>query len=188
MCKCKIYSCIGFLLFTLFSGCASNSYNMIVGDDYNEDKNQTEYFVVPFGSVTIPGKWEKADYNTVSNQQFFKKDNGDSIAIAFGPCDKYEFNRNNSYKGWDFIKAYYEWDSLYFVNTHGLNREVIEENRSDNYIIWRVYGEKNGGEFNVYMLFGENNCRVSSYSVQTSTKWPKEKKVSFLKELYLQRD
>jgi len=73
-------------------GCASQSVSTIVGCDYDESKNQTTYFVLPFGSVSIHGKWEKTHYNNVSGQQFFTNGDSISIAIAFNRFDKYEFN------------------------------------------------------------------------------------------------
>jgi len=60
-----------FFLFLTFYGCASQKVNVIEGYDYKEKDNQTSYFVLPYGSVSIPGKWNKDHYNSVSHQQFF---------------------------------------------------------------------------------------------------------------------
>ena len=42
----------------------------IVGAEYKPDKNITEYFVFPYGEVSLPGKWEKWQYNSNARQQF----------------------------------------------------------------------------------------------------------------------
>lgn len=33
----------------------------IVGAEYNQYKNITEYFVFPYGEVSLPGKWSEAE-------------------------------------------------------------------------------------------------------------------------------
>lgn len=141
--------------------------------------------VFPYGSVSIPDEWERTDYNSVSRQQFFKNEDGVTIAVSFGPCNKYEFNADNLKKGFDFVKAFYEWESEYFVSTYGLKQELIEENKVDNYIIWRVYGDYDNSSLDTYFLFGEKNGFANNYSVMITDKWTTESKVSFLKEMWL---
>ncbi len=173
------------ILFFVLTGCATHGVSTIVGGDYDKEKNQTDHFVIPFGSVSIPGKWVKSSYNSSSKQQFFKNDDSVKISIAFGPCDKYEFNADKLKTGWDFVKAYYEWESNYFVNNHGLEREIIEEDSLNNFIIWRLTGNLNNDNVDIYMLFGEKDCRVNNYSVHESGQWTEKQKLSFLKKLYL---
>ena len=72
-------------------GSAKQATSTIVGGDYDAKKNTTEYFVFPYGQVSIPGKWEKTSYNSASRQQFFRNDESVNIAVSFGPYDKYEF-------------------------------------------------------------------------------------------------
>ena len=74
----------------------------------------------------FPGHWEKTSYNSISRQQFFRNQDSVIIAISFGRFDKYEFNMNGAEAGYNFIKAFYEWDSKYFVESHGLKRQVLE--------------------------------------------------------------
>jgi hypothetical protein len=143
--------------------------------------------VFPYGSVSIPGQWDKTSYNQVSKQQFFKNEEGVSIAISFGPCNKYEFNADNTKKGFDFVKAFYEWDAEYFVSTFGLKQDLIEENEEDNYIIWRVYGEYNNSNWDTYFLFGEKKGFANSYAIMSTDKWTIERKLDFLKEIYLEK-
>jgi hypothetical protein len=141
--------------------------------------------VFPYGFVSIPNQWERTNYNSVSRQQFFKNEEGIIIAISFVPYNKYEFNADNSKKEFTFVKAFYEWDSQYFVNTFGLQQDLIEENETNNYIIWRIYGDYNNSQWNTYFLFGEKNGIANNYSIMKTDEWTTEQKLEFLKGIYL---
>ena len=169
----------------ILTGCASQRVSTIVGCDYDESKNQTDYFVLPYGSVSIPGKWEKSNYNSISGQQFFANTDSIKIAIAFNRFDKYEFNADGSKKGYDFVKAFYEWDSRFFVDSYGLKRRIIENDSINNYILYQIYGLANGATFDTYFLVGEKNSNVNSLSIMTTDKWTEYTKIEFLKGLYI---
>lgn len=176
---------LAFILIALFVSCATQHVSTISGYDFDKDKNQTNYFIFPFGSVSIPDKWEKSSYNETSKQQFFKNSDSITIAIAFGSCNKFEFNSDNSKSGFEFIEAYYEWDSQYFITKHGLNSELKEIDSLNNFIIWRLRGLFNSKKVDHYFLFGEKNCFVSNFSVLTTNKWSENQKIDFLKRIYL---
>ncbi len=167
------------------TSCTSQRTSTIVGCDYDKVKDQTDYFIFPYGSVSIPGEWNKTTYNHNAKQQFFKNSDSITIAIAFGPCDKYEFNITNPKKGFAFVKAFYEWDSEFFVNNYHLTQELVESNENDNFIIWRAFGENNDTYWDTYFLFGEKNGLANNFSIMTTDKWTREDKVNFLKGLYL---
>ena len=169
------------------TNCATQKASTITGGEYDENKNQTSYFVLPFGSAFIPGKWIKTKYNNVSNQQFFKNSDSITIAVAFNPVNKYEFNTDNSKKGFEFVKAFYEWDSQYFVNTNKLNREKIEDDENQHYIVWRVFGENNETAYDTYFLFGEKNGYARNFSIMKTNKWNREEKIKVLKEMYSEK-
>jgi len=177
-----------FILFAmtiLLTNCATHRTSTIVGGNYNETKNETDYFVVPYGSVILPGRWEKTNYNSISRQQFFRNQDSVIIAIAFGRFDKYEFNMNGSETGNNFVKAYYEWDSKYFVESHGLKRQVIESDRTNHFIVYRIFGQIEKGEFDTYFLIGEKNGNISNFSISDTDKWTESEKTIFLKNIYL---
>ena len=176
---------LGIILATalLFTSCASNKSSTIVGGEYNEANNTTEYFVLPYGSVSLPGKWEKGNYVSVSKQQFFKNQDSISVAIAFGRDDSFEFNRDGKLKGYDFLKTFFEWESAYFQDSFGLQSRMIETDRVKNYIIYNVSG-KNDDSFNTIFLIGEKNGNVSNFSVNYTDKWSENEKILFLKNLY----
>ena len=173
------------IMVVFFLSCATQRTTTLVGCDYDKKKNQTDYLVFPYGSVAIPGEWKQTSYNQSARQQFFQNLDSITISVAFGPCNKYEFNADNSKKGFDFVTAFYEWDSSYFVNNYRLDQELIESNKKDNYIIWRTFGENNNIYWDTYFLFGEKNGFANSFSIMKTEKWSKEEKIAFLRKMYL---
>lgn len=162
----------------LLTACAPQGISTLVGGDYDADQNATEYFVMPYGKTALPGKWEKGEYNQVSRQQFFHNQDSIEVAVAFGRYDYYEFNKDGSLKGFDFLQDFYDWDSKYFED-QGLNRQLLEENRDNNYIIYRIYGPK----VNTYFLIAEKNGNIGNFSVNSTEKWTETEKLAFLKAL-----
>lgn len=168
-----------------FINCSSRKVNILLSHSYDKKKDQTNYMIFPYGNATMPGEWEKGRFDASSKQQFFYNDDGVIISIVFAPCDGYEFNVDNSKKGNEFISALYEWDSKYLVKEHGLEREIIEEDKVNNFIIWRLYGVDEKENIDTYFLFGENNCRVSSFTITKTDKWDRLRKIEFLKNIFL---
>ncbi|MEN9444112.1 MAG: hypothetical protein RIS47_1002, partial [Bacteroidota bacterium] len=171
----------------LMTNCVTQSTSTIVGGEFNRKKNETDYFVLPLGSVVLPGKWEKTNYQPTNRQQFFMNQDSVSIAIAFARFDKYEFNKKGSQTGFDFLKACYEWDSNYFVETHGLKRLLIESDSTNNFMVYRIFGQIEKGEFDTYFLIGDKNGNISNFSISSTTKWTESEKLDFLKGLFLQK-
>ena len=167
------------------TNCASKQATTIVGDNYNASKNQTEYFIFPYGSVNIPGKWEKSNYNTSSKQQSFTNQDSIILAVTFAKDDKYEFNQDGLHRGYDFVNAFYEWDSQYFIDTFGLERKQLESDTINHFIVYKIYGERDEKEYDTYFLVGEKNRSVSVYSIASTNKWTENEKILFLKDLFL---
>ena len=169
------------LIVAIFSSCGSAKMytSTIVGGDYDAAKDITSYYVIPYGQVNLPGKWEKGDFDNNSMQQFFHNQDSVVVAVSFGPCNKYEFNKDGALKGYEFVEAYYKWDSEYFVS-YGLECKLLESDKSKHYIIYRVFG--NG--YNSYFLLGEKNGNANNISVQSANKWTESEKIQFLKNLY----
>jgi len=180
---CKALTIKGIIiLFVLLqmAGCASNKMSTIVGGDYDEDKDVTSYFVLPLGQVSIPGRWKKNRYDKVSRQQFFTNQDSIIIALAFGRFDSYEFNTKGALKGYDFIKAFYEWEAEYF-ESKGLERQLLESDSTKKYMVYRFYGQN----YDTYFLIGERFGNVSNFSINATNKWPEKDKILFLKRLFL---
>ena len=174
---------VPFLLIAILTSCGTpKNISTLVGGEYIEDKDVTEYFVIPFGQVSLPGKWEKDKYVSSSRHQYFHNQDSVIIAIAFtNSRSGYEFNPEGLLKGYEFLKAYYEWESEYFSSL-GFETKIIESDQNEPYIIWRVYGE----EVDTYFLYGERNSNVSNFSVNSTDKWTADEKVQFLKNIYLE--
>ncbi len=174
-----------FIVLTIFASCATQRTSTIVGSEYNEAKNETEYFVFPYGSVKIPGKWEKTNYNSNSRQQYFQNQDSILIAIAFGKIDKYEFNVDGMKVGTEFVKAYYEWDSKYFLDTYGLQRQLLDQDSIKNFMVYRIFGQMESVNLDTYFLIGEHKGFTSNFSISNTDKWNENEKVSFLKNLFV---
>jgi hypothetical protein len=177
---------IAFLLIVgwFLSGCATQRVSVIEGVDYDESQHRTHYFVLPYGRVSIPGKWQKTSYNSVSRQQFFTNADSIKIAIAIG-SNKYEFNPNGNLTGFAFAEAFYEWDSNYFVETYGLNRKLIEKDSTNQFLIWEIFGDINAVKIDTYFLVGTKNRAVTNCSVTITDKWSEPEKIAFLKDLFI---
>ena len=164
-------------------GCASQRVSTIVGGEYDAKKDVTDYFVFPFGNVSIPGKWEKCGYVKTGRQQFFRNQDSVLVAVAFGRVEHYEWNKDGALKGPDFLTAFYEWESDYF-KSNGYESHMIETDSVNQYILYRVFGEK----ANTYFLVGvKSNGNVSNLSVNYTDKWTEEEKIFFLKNLFLSK-
>ena len=176
-----------FTLLVLMINCASQKTSIIVGGEYNETKNETGYFVIPYGSVTIPGNWTKTNYTSTSRQQFFQNSDSINIAIAFSRFDKYTFNSDGRHKGYDFIRSYYEWDSKYFVETHGLQRQEMETDSINRFMTYRIFGNIDKDEFDSYFLIGVKNGNITNISISDNEKWTEKEKLTFMKNLFISK-
>jgi hypothetical protein len=174
----------GALVFLHLSiGCAPRQVNTLVSTDYNAAKNHTVHTVFPFGTATLPGKWSKKQYNNVSRQQFFTNSDSVEVAVAFTRFDEYEFNSKGQLKGFEFLRAFYEWDSNYFVEKIGVQRAVLEENIAQNLIIYRIFSPKKQQNIDTYFLIREKNGNFSNFSISITDKWTQSQKIAFLKAL-----
>ena len=160
-------------------GCFSQRTSTIVGGGYDAAKDATNYLVFPYGEVSLPGKWEKCGYNKEACQQFFRNRDSVIVAISFAQYNRYEFNKDGAFKGNDFVKAFYEWDSKYFVS-NGFNRIILETDMTKQSIIYRIFGDK----VNTYFLVREKDGHVSNISIHYTDKWSESEKIQFLKSLF----
>lgn len=182
----NVKNALTFLCFVIILTGCTKRISTIVGGEYDKNTNRTNYFMLPGGSTWLPGKWVKTRYNEVSGQQFFRNEQGIEIGIGFVPINNYEFNTDKSKKGFEFTKAFYEWDSGFFIKKYKLHRTEIESNESQNYIIWQLFDESDPKKIDTYFLFGEKNGFTRSFAITITDKWTQEEKIRVLKEMYLQ--
>ncbi len=179
------YATLLFSLFCVVTSCSSNRVSYIKTSTYDQKEEVTNYTLSPLGTVKIPGQWQQTSYNSSSRQQFFtNKDNSATIALTFAPFTSFEFNKEGTLKGFDFTKAFYEWDSSYMKKTFNAEVAILEEDAVNNYIVWQVDLKEEGIKH--YFLFGEKNGVVRNFSV-TKSNWTKSGVIVFLKELYLSK-
>lgn len=175
------------LILVFASACATQKKvgsSTIIGGEYHEESNSTEYFVVPGGKVNIPGRWKKTTYVANSKQQFFTNIDSLTLAISFTQANKYEFNLDGTKQGFAFIDAFYTWESN-FMEEQGLSMEVIESNREQNFQIYRLFGDIEKGTFDTFFLVGEKMGNVSNFSMTNDKKWTENQIIDFLKQLFL---
>ena len=175
--KLLILSCTILLLISCH---LQKATSIITSIDYDSKEDKTDYIYFPYGNVSFPGKWTKTKYNSISKQQNFTNQDSVNIAIAFGPCNKFEFNGDGSKQGFEFLEAFYNWEYKYFTEEHKLVVEKIEEDKTTNFILWRLKSKNK--KIDTYLLFGISpNCLFSNFSVYTTNKWSREQKIEFLK-------
>lgn len=185
--KMKTYKCYLFLsVLALLISCISQRQSVITSVNYDEKKNVTTYLVLPYGSAELPGKWAEYRYISESNQQVLINADSIRVALAFNRYNGYEFNTDGAKKGFEFVKAFYDWESTYFRDTHRLQSTIIEQDTARNFIVWRLFGTaSNGGVLDTYFLIGEKNGNVSNFSIMVTKKWETQRKIQFVKDLFL---
>jgi hypothetical protein len=183
--KYKIY--FFYLAFLTLTSCVTSGISVGEGYKYDENTNQTKYIVLPFGNVSIPGKWIKTRQSNISYQQFFLNKDTVEIAVALGGIKNYEFNVDGLLTGYKFVNAFYEWDSKYLAK-NGLNRSIIEQDSINNFIIWRLHGMTDSANVDTYFLIGNKNTSVYNLSVFHTDKWSTIEKVKFLKTLFVNKN
>jgi hypothetical protein len=177
--KLLILSCTILLLTSCYT---QHATSIITSIDYDSKEDKTNCIYLPYGGVALPGKWVKTKYDSNSKQQFFTNQDSVSIAIAFGPCNKFEFNADGSKQGFEFLEAFYNWESKYFIEEHKLLVEKIDEDK--NHILWHVESEDR--KIDTYFLFGVfPNSTFSNFSIQATKKWSRDQKIEFMKNIYL---
>lgn len=82
-------------------------------------------------------------------------------------------------------KPFNEWDSNYFVETYGLNRKLIEKDSTNQFLIWKIFGDIDAVKIDTYFLVGAKNGAVTNCSVTITDKWSEPEKIAFLKDLFL---
>lgn len=163
---------------------AQKPYSTITSFYYNKRKDQSEYSVLPFGQISLPGKWKKEQFDKVSKQQrFIKSDDSLWLSVLFARCDRFEFNHDASQTGFAFVKAYYDWEKNFFTQTGELKAEIIEQDSARAYLIWHLYGVAKKQEVDCYFLYRDNNCRVSNFYLEYAQKLNASARISFLKSL-----
>lgn len=181
-----IATIISGVLLVLLSGCHRRMAPTITAGVYNEKGNQTDYAVLPYGSVSLPGKWTHGRYRKESRQQYFYNSDSTTISVAFGPCDKLGFSTGGA-QGYAFVKLYHNYDTKYQTEILGRKATIITEDSANKYMLWKVSGD---GETQ-YLLSGAKDCSCGECAFQNFTlvsrKLSEDQQVKLLRDIYLDK-
>lgn len=172
------------LMLFLLTGCVTQKVSTITGSSYNEQLNETNYMVMPYAAINIPGKWTKANYDNVSRQQFFKNSDSVSLAITFAPIKEFEFNLNNQKKGFEFVQAFYKWEANYFMSQYPVIVSIIDQDSTANYLLWHVKSRDRTSDINNYFLFSEKNGIAHNYCIYSAPTWSEKQITDFLQNTF----
>jgi hypothetical protein len=167
----------------LFSSCtAPRAISTIESDFYEAKTNKTTFTKLPFGSISMPGKWTKVSYNAVSKQHNFK--NADSIltAVAINRASSYPFYKAGMSSN-ELVKALYEWDSQYLAEKTRGSRSIVLQDTVEQYIIWQIIGKYDKFDIDNHYLFGSENGIIFTVFIGTA-KWTNEQKIDYLRSVY----
>jgi hypothetical protein len=159
----------------------------ITAGEYNAQRNQTDYIVMPYGSVSLPGKWIHGRYRQESRQQYFSNSDSSIVSIAFGQCNKLGFSTGGAV-GYDFVKLYYKWENKYQTEILNQHVKLIASDSANKYMVWQVYGDN----MNQFFLAGAHDCACGECAFQNysivSSKLTDEQKAKFLQDIYLEKN
>lgn len=140
----------------IFASCSQQaSTSILYGNNYDKNKDQSVIMMFPYGSVTLPGKWTETHYNNVSGQQFFRNADSVEFAVALNSWNRYEFYRQGM-TAMEFVKAFYEWESVYFQEQTGCQVKIVKDAGDRDMILWNI---RRDPTINTYYLFGLRNIR-----------------------------
>jgi predicted phosphoadenosine phosphosulfate sulfurtransferase len=152
---------------------------MIVGDNYDEKKNQTTLTMLPYGNIVLPDKWTKTSYNQVSKQHYFKNNDSTTVAVAKNQKQKYPFYKSEQ-SNKDFLTEFTKWESDHF-KSQGATVSIIDDQSDKGYILWKAIIEKEN--INTFYLFGLKGDYAYNFLADSKT-WTDEKIKSFLIKLF----
>lgn len=165
------------MLASLLSACASSWTSVLVEDHYDVGMDRTVLVVVPYGNISLPGKWTKTSYNDVSRQHFFSNGDSTTVAVAKQPREKYPFYAAGQSDP-QFVTAFKDWEADYW-RTNGMLVSMIEDRSSDGLVVLNVSGDRG----NATILFGSKNNYAYNLSVVTK-RWDEPQVKKFLLDLF----
>ena len=179
--------CIAILFFLSCAtqGTTPNDDDQSFFYEYDEETNETCCSVGPNYLVLIPGKWNPLHYREESSQLFLVNEKKLPLTVRVSPCNGFEFNKDNSKQGFDFIKAFHKWEYDYYAQDSSISQELIQSNAKDNYIICRVHGKlKETNNYDNYFIYIEREGILIVLGVMSHGKMNRQETLDFIKTLY----
>lgn len=169
-----------FFLLTLLFLKASAQKTTIFATNYDKKKDLTVQVILPYGNISIPGKWTKTSFNQVSKQHFFTNADSITLSVSKNPIDKYPFFKPGL-SGQQLVSEFVKWDSEYWEQ-QGLKIKVLKDESENGFIAWQATINKEY-DVNTIFVYGYKNGFAYGFSV-SSKLWPEEKMQEFLIQLF----
>ncbi len=142
------------------------------------------YTVAPYGSVSLPGKWEAGKYLPSSMQQYFYRADTTTMIVTVNACRNYPFVKGGP-EGFDFGKRDYEAETKYQTQLLEQKTVVLEENKENRYILWMVHADG----VDQYTICGVKDCACNECTYRALTiknrRLSREQCVRELKEILM---
>lgn len=161
--------------------CKTAQTSALTGVHYDEQKNTTTLILIPYGGVTIPGKWKDKGEYAVSRQHYFtSEDSGITLAVTKNPRNIYPFNQKQ-YTDNEFTRRFVAWDTAYFHES-GKPTQIIADSSDKGFILFHVSHPQQPSA-NSTFLYGAKNGICYNFSASTQ-KWSAAETQAFLTRLY----
>ena len=152
--------------------------------NFDKKKNVTTYIIFPFGTVTLKGKWEEVKINNVSKQKTFRNADSIEMLVCLNDCKNYEFNSDRKATNENFIDRFYTWEKEYFEQNHNLKVAILENNKTNNYLIYNIKGKIKDDEIDTILFIAEKNCNVKTLSMHKTNLMTTEDRVKLIKDTF----
>ncbi len=120
---------------------------------YNASDNSTDYEVLPYGKVTMPGKWIAGMYNKTSRKQVFYRDDTTTLTVVIAPCASSPFSKDGM-TGYEFVRNYYKVEAQYQTEFFEQTPKLLVEDKENRYMLWMVHSDG----IDQYFLCGVKDC------------------------------
>jgi hypothetical protein len=161
--------------------CKTTQTSVINSVYYDEPKNNTVLMLLPYGNITLPGKWKETSVREDSRQHFFSnEDTTVHIAVTKNPRRFYPFNQKQ-HTDREFTHHFVAWDTAYFQQT-GRPTQIVADSSENGFILFDVV-TPSGDIPKTLFLYGTKNGIVFNFSGR-SAKWPVTQMQSLLIRLF----
>lgn len=151
---------------------------------YDKQQDITVYTVTPYGSLSLPGKWESGKYNKTSLTQYFYRADTTTMTTALGPCGYFPFGRQGA-EGYNFVKRYYDMEARYQAEFLEQTPEIIATDSTSRYMIWKVRSDG----VDEFHLCGVKDCNCDQCAfallMVKNRRLNRETCVKMLKDIFL---
>lgn len=171
--------------FSLLVGCHPKMVPSGKSDvHYEESTDKTTYSVEPFGRLSIGGKWMEGKFNPSTHQQYFYHKDTATVVVTIDACKNSPYYKKGI-EGYDFVKKYYELEERYQSQLMDQKCELLTENSTDRYIVWRARIDG----IDQYFLCGVKDCTCNECTYRLinlkSRKHDETRAKAYLTEIFM---